>query len=470
MPDRSRTQRWLQRLIGMQRFAEINQPVGRVRLQTVVILRWLAVGGQLAAVIFVHFALGFDLPLGFCLAAIAALAWLNIYLTLRHRPSTRLPEWQAAVYFAFDLGQFAVLVFLTGGLQNPFALLFMAPVTISATTLSLRSTFILLGLSIVYVTLLVFFHMPLPWTAGEPLQLPALLVTGNWVALILGLVFMSVYAWRVAQESRRMSDALAATQFVLARAQRLSALDGLAAAAAHELGTPLGTISLVAKELMRGGQSDAERREDLALLAGQAERCKDILSKLSRRPDDEDAVHSRLPLHVLLDEIVEPHRDMDVQFDIRVTTDDPEAAEPEILRRPEMLYGLGNFIENAADFASHKVEVTGRYDRRRIMVTIRDDGPGFTPDVLERLGEPYVTTRPRQTGANASTSDPESAHEGMGLGFFIGKTLLERTGALVDIGNRLDEKSGALVTVRWERKSIEAEAAYPRPASDWRKT
>ncbi len=470
MPDRSRTQRWLHRLVSMQRFADINQPIGRVRLQTVVILRWLAVGGQLAAVIFVHFALGFDLPLGFCLTAIAALAWLNVFLTLRHRPSTRLPEWQAAVYFAIDLGQFAVLVFLTGGLQNPFALLFMAPVTISATTLSLRSTVLLLGLSIVYVTLLVFFHMPLPWYAGEPMQLPPLLVTGNWVALVLGLVFMSVYAWRVAQESRRMSDALAATQFVLARAQRLSALDGLAAAAAHELGTPLGTISLVAKELMRGGQTDAELRDDLALLAGQAERCKDILSKLSRRPDDEDAVHSRLPLHVLLDEIVEPHRDMDVLFDIRVTTDDPDAEEPDILRRPEMLYGLGNFVENAADFARHSVEVTGRYDRHRIMVTIRDDGPGFTSDVLERLGEPYVTTRPRKTGANLSISDPEGAHEGMGLGFFIGKTLLERTGALVDIGNRLDEKSGALVTVRWERKSIEAEAAFPRPASNWAKT
>ncbi|MBI1260109.1 MAG: ActS/PrrB/RegB family redox-sensitive histidine kinase [Rhizobiales bacterium] len=454
-------QRWFQRLTPASGLNAFNQPVGRVRLQTLVILRWLAVAGQLAAILFVHFGLGFDLPLGFCLAAIAASAWLNIFLTLRYRTTTRLPEWQAAVYFAIDLAQLAVLVFLTGGLQNPFVLLFMAPVTISATTLSLRSTLLLLCLALVYVTLLAFFYMPLPWFEGRPITLPPLYIMGNWAALMLGLAFMSVYAWRVAQESRRMSDALAATQFVLARAQRLSALDGLAAAAAHELGTPLGTIALVSKELLRGGHSDEDLREDLKLLAGQAERCKDILSRLSKRPEEEDAVHSRLPLHVLLDEIVEPHREMDVHFAIEVIANEDMDEEPEIWRRPEMLYGLGNFIENAADFARREVRVTGQHDKRRVTVTICDDGPGFSADVLERLGEPYVTTRPRLP-AGKRPPDPESAHEGMGLGFFIGKTLLERTGATVEIGNRDDGKTGALVTVRWERKAIEADPAYPQ--------
>ena len=434
---------------------------GQVRLQTLVILRWMAIAGQLAAVLLVHFGLGFPLPLGLCLAVIAASAWLNVFLTLRYRSATRLPDWQAAVYLAIDLAQLAVLIFLTGGLENPFALLFMAPVTISAATLSLASTALLLLQAFTYVTLLAWFHMPLPWRPGETPQLPELYVTGHWLALLLGLGFMAAYAWRVSQESRRMSAALAATQLVLARAQRLSALDGLAAAAAHELGTPLGTISLVSKELMRGKMSEQEMKEDLALLNSQAERCKDILSRLSKRPDGTDVIYSRLPLHALLDEVVAPHRDMDVAFLIEVVADDEEASEPEIWRRPEMLYGLGNFIENAADFALEEVHLAAHYDRHHVAVIITDDGPGFAPDVLEKLGEPYVTTRPRSKRAS---SDPEGGHEGMGLGFFIGKTLLERTGATVEIGNRSDGKVGARLAMRWPRRAIEAEPAFPTPA------
>ncbi|MDP2125109.1 MAG: ActS/PrrB/RegB family redox-sensitive histidine kinase, partial [Parvibaculum sp.] len=301
--------RWLRRDFLAGRIGPTaGDASGRVRLQTLVILRWLAIAGQLTAVLFANLVMDFPLPLGLCLAVIAASAWLNVFLTLRYRSTMRLPEWQAAVYFAIDLAQLAVLLFLTGGLQNPFALLFMAPVTISATTLSLRSTGLLLVQAFIYVTLLAWFHLPLPWYPGEEVGLPPLFVTGHWIALLLGLGFIAAYAWCISQESRRMSAALSATQAVLARAQRLSALDGLAAAAAHELGTPLGTISLVSKELMRGGMSEAEMKEDLALLNSQAERCKEILSRLSRRPEDGDAIYSRLPLKALLDEVTRPHR------------------------------------------------------------------------------------------------------------------------------------------------------------------
>ncbi|WP_246176663.1 ActS/PrrB/RegB family redox-sensitive histidine kinase [Parvibaculum sedimenti] len=451
---------WLRRRFLASGNADVGSEAGRVRLQTLVLLRWLALGGQLAAILIVHFGFRFPLPLGLCLTAIAASAWLNVFLTHRYRTTVRLPDWQAAVYFAIDLMELAVLLFLTGGLQNPFALLFMAPVTISATTLSLRSTIALLSLSFVYVTLLAFFHMPLPWQPGEPINIPSLYIVGHWTAISLGLGFMAAYAWRISQESRRMSAALSATQFVLARAQRLSALDGLAAAAAHELGTPLGTISLVAKELQRGGLSPKEMEEDLELLRSQAERCKDILSKLSREPKGEDALYSRLPLHVLLDEIVKPHRDMDVAFRISVEAGEPDVPEPEIWRRPEILYGLGNFIENAADFAHAEVAVTVVYDHRNIAISIMDDGPGFAPDVIEKIGEPYVTTRPRAARSN----EPGSEHEGMGLGFFIAKTLLERSRAKVEISNRTDGKQGALVKVVWPRQAIEAESAFPMPA------
>jgi len=247
---------------------------------------------------------------------------------------------------------------------------------------------------------------------------------------------------------------------VLARAQRLSALDGLAAAAAHELGTPLGTIALVSKELQRGGIGEAEMKEDLALLNGQAERCKEILSRLSRQPSEEDAIYSRLPLRVLLDEVVSPHRDMDVRFRIEVTAKDEDAVEPLIWRRPEILYGLGNFIENAADFARSEVTLSVTYDKKRISLTVADDGPGFSLDVIERLGEPYVTTRPR---ASRST-DPGREHEGLGLGFFIAKTLLERSRAKVEIANRDDDTTGALVIVTWPRDAIEADPAFPAGA------
>ncbi len=456
--------RWLRRDFLAGRIGPAGDASGRVRLQTLVILRWLAIAGQLTAVLFANLVMDFPLPLGLCLAVIAASAWLNVFLTLRYRSTMRLPEWQAAVYFAIDLAQLAVLLFLTGGLQNPFALLFMAPVTISATTLSLRSTGLLLMQAFVYVTLLAWFHLPLPWYPGEEVGLPPLFVTGHWIALLLGLGFIAAYAWRISQESRRMSAALSATQAVLARAQRLSALDGLAAAAAHELGTPLGTISLVSKELMRGGMSEAEMKEDLALLNSQAERCKEILSRLSRRPEDGDAIYSRLPLKALLDEVTRPHRDMDVGFRMEVVAQTEGAAEPEIWRRPEILYGLGNFIENAADFARSEVAISAYYDPNRIVVTIIDDGPGFAPDVIEKLGEPYVTTRPRRSAGKRGAPAAADAHEGMGLGFFIGKTLLERTGATVAIANRHDAKPGAEVTITWPRRAIEAAPAWPEGA------
>ena len=206
-----------------------------IRLQTIMLLRWLAVAGQLGAVLFVYFGLKFPLPLGFCLAAIAASALLNVFLALRYRTPIRLPDSQAAAYLAYDLLQLAALLYLTGGLGNPFSLLFMVPVTISATTLSPRSTGLLLSLAFLCVTALSIYHLPLPWTPDAPLVLPWTYQAGIWAGLLLGLGFVAVYAYRIADEARRMSNALEATELVLAREQRLSALDGLAAAAAHEL-------------------------------------------------------------------------------------------------------------------------------------------------------------------------------------------------------------------------------------------
>ncbi len=421
-----------------------------IRLQTIMLLRWLAVAGQLAAVLFVYFVLQFPLPLGFCLAAIAASAWLNVFLALRYRTPVRLPDNQAAAYLAYDLLQLAALLYLTGGLGNPFTLLFMVPVTISATTLSPKSTGLLLSLAFVCVTVLSVYHLPLPWTPDAPLVLPGMYQAGIWAGLLLGLGFVAVYAYRIADEARRMSNALEATELVLAREQRLSALDGLAAAAAHELGTPLGTIALVARELQRDKPTGDQLDEDLNLLRSQAERCKEILSRLTHQPDARDALYARIEIDALLSEIVAPHRDMDVSFDL--ATQGEGAPAPSLVRRPEILYGLGNFVENASDFARRTVTITGDYDVDMVCITIIDDGPGFPVDMVDRLGEPFVTTRPRGT----PRSIRDGSHEGMGLGFFIGKTLLERSGATVSFGNRTDGRTGAVVIVEWPRDTIEA--------------
>ena len=435
-----------------------------VRLQTQVLLRWLAITGQLAAVVIVYAGLGFSLPLGLCLLAISASAWLNIFLSLRYRATIRLPDAQAAAYFAFDLLQLAVLIYLTGGLGNPFALLFLVPVTISATTLSLRSTILLILLSVACITYLAYFHLPLPWYQGAGYEVPFLYLIGIWTAILLGLLFMATYAWRISQESKRMSAALAATQLVLAREQRLSALDGLAAAAAHELGTPLGTIALVAKELQKAPPEAADQlREDLALLHSQAERCKEILSRLTRRPDEGDAVHAQLSLTVLLDELAAPHRDFDIEFAIKVAPLVSGAApEPNLIRHPEIMYGLANFIDNAADFARSRVTLYGGYDDNLVEVRIEDDGPGLSPEIIDRLGDPYVTTRPRLA---PGVPDPEEGHEGMGLGIFIAKTLLARTGATVNFSNRSDGKSGAIVTIRWPRVAVEMAPRQVEPGA-----
>lgn len=432
---------------------------GRIRLRTLTTLRWMAVGGQSTALLIVYLILGFDLPLLECLAVIAASMLVNLYASWRKRHVKWLSAAQARFYLAFDLVQLFALLFLTGGIGNPFALFFLAPVTISASTLGLRSTLILGGLSFACLTVLSLLHRPLPWVAGETLILPDIYVLGIWVALTIGLLFTALYAWRISRETERMRAAMDATSQVLAREQRLAALGALAAAAAHELGTPLATIALVARELERDMGSDTPYAEDLVLLRSQADRCREILSRLSERPGQGDAVHERADLGALLEEVVAPHREFGVCISVHLRgTGDEPGREPVIWRRPEVLYGLRNLVENAVDFARARVSVDASWTSRRIELRISDDGPGFAPEIMDKLGEPYVTTRPARRGAGADDERDPSPH-GMGLGFFIAKTLLEQTGGQVTFRNLAEgavpgARGGASVTVSWPREAI----------------
>src|SRR6516164_9584773 len=259
-----------------------NHSRRHVRLETLVRLRWLAVIGQTTAVLVVYYGLQFKLPLVPCLAVIAAAALLNAVLRLSFPSMQRLAPDRAAWLLAFDIAELAVLLFLTGGLENPFAFLLLGPVLLSATALPPRLTLMLGGFAAACATVLVFVHYPLPWDADQPLELPPIYTMGVWLSLLLAIGFIGAYAWQLTEEARQLADALAATELVLAREQHLSQLDGLAAAAAHELGTPLSTITVIAKEIEREMTPNSPHAEDVKLLREQAQRCRGILGKLTQ--------------------------------------------------------------------------------------------------------------------------------------------------------------------------------------------
>jgi len=428
----------------------------RLRIYTIVRLRWIAVAGQLIAICVVSFGLGFSLPVGMCLIAIAMSAWLNVFLAVRYPARHRLSVWFATALLAYDIVQLAVLLYLTGGIDNPFTMLMAAPITVSAATLPLRNT-VALGLMALAATgLLVVFHEPLPWYRGLSFELPLIYKFGTFAAVCASTTFLALYAWRLTKESRQMSAALNATDQVLAREQRLHALDGLAAAAAHELGTPLSTITVVTKELEHALPADSPLRDDIGLLRSQALRCREILQKLTRSPSEQDPLHARVSVRAMLEEAAEPYRSGRVGISIRVGPAAEHTGSPVgdavVERRPGVIYGLGNIIENATDFAKTSVEISGEWTASDLVVTITDDGPGFPADVMDSIGEPYVTTRP----AEGFEDDDRDAVEasGLGLGFFIAKTLLERSGATVSLANRAEPRSGAVVRISWPKTFI----------------
>ncbi|WP_134500687.1 ActS/PrrB/RegB family redox-sensitive histidine kinase [Microvirga pakistanensis] len=424
----------------------------QLRLDTLVRLRWLAVAGQSAAVAAVRFGLGFPLPFELCFLVIAASVWTNLLLRIQYPASHRLSDNAATALLGFDILQLAALLYLTGGLENPFAMLFLAPVLISATALTPERTLALGLLAVGCATFLVLTHRPLPWFPGQTLSLPFLYVSGIWTAILLGTVFTGIYAWRVAEEARQLAQALAATELVLAREQHLSQLDGLAAAAAHELGTPLATIALVSKELAHALPKDGPVAEDLRLLQEQVERCRSILTKLTSMGEEEEGFLETVSLSHLVEEIVEPQRA--VGFDVRVSTRG-DGPEPMGRRNPGVVYGLSNILDNATDFADSQVTIEAGWSPHEVFIEIRDDGPGYAPDILLRVGEPYVTTR---SAAERTEADNDEGG-GLGLGLFIAKTLIERSGAELVLTNAAPPATGAVARIVWPRHAFEQGAA-----------
>jgi two-component system sensor histidine kinase RegB len=431
----------------VQDLHQLRHPQRNVRLDTLTRLRWFSVIGQTAAVLVVYYGLDFDLPLPACAAIIAISVWLNVALRLRFRVTQRLEPDRAAWLLAFDIAQLTVLLYLTGGLENPFSFMILAPVLISATALPPRMTLMLGIFATLCSTALVFVHYPLPWASDEPLHFPPLYVIGLWLSILVAIGFIGIYAWLVAEEARLLADAFTATELVLAREQHLSQLDGLAAAAAHELATPLSTIAVVAKELENALGPASAHAEDVRLLREQTQRCRDILAKLAELSADSGLPFDRTKVSALIEEVVAPHRHFGIDIDVVLPAD--RTGEPVGSRNPALLYGLGNLVENAVDFAHSRVEVAVRWTAKQVAITIADDGPGFSIEVIDRIGEPYVTTR----GVRSTSTDTDPM--GLGLGFFIAKTLLERSGGTLAVANRSPPETGAVVRVRWNRTDFE---------------
>ncbi len=428
-----------------------------VKLRTFIILRWVAIFGQIGAVSISIRYLGLELNLGLCFLAIGVSTIVNLIAMFVYPRNKRLSGDQLFLMFLFDVTQLSVLLWLTGGLQNPFSLLLLVPVAISATVLQLTKAAVFALYTIVLTSLLALFHQPLINISGETLHMPSIFVFGFWVAIVIGIIFLSLYEKRVTSEIQTMSEALLATQMALSREQKLTDLGGVIAAAAHELGTPLATITLVASEMVDELEDHPDLLEDAKLIREQAHRCRDIMHSMGEAGKDD--LHLKYaPIASVVESAAEPHMNRGKTVSITFFPSPANQPQPEISRKPEIMHGLRNLIQNAVDFATENVWVDIKHQNGVITVKIIDDGEGFPPHLLDRIGDPFVGSHKKT--ANHSR---RPGYEGMGLGLFIAKTLLERSGAEIGFVNGCDpflvdnerpDRCGAIVEVCWPISAI----------------
>ncbi len=437
-----------------------------IRLRTLIVLRWFAIFGQLAAITIAGRLFDLQLSIGLCFMAIGVSIMANLIAVFVFPENTRLSERQVASMLLFDIAQLSALLALTGGLNNPFALLILAPVTISAMALKPETTAMIGAVTIALVSIVTLWHFPLVTSNGFVMAMPDDFVLGFWTAIVIGVIFLGIYASRVTAEVHAMSDALAATQMALAREQKLTDLGGVVAAAAHELGTPLATIMLASSELIEELDDQLPLKEDAELIRDQAIRCRDILTSMGRAGKDD--LHMRhAPLGAVVREAAEPHlgRGKELHFDF-LAMDEGSEIQPTIQRRPEIIHGMRNLIQNAVDFAAKNVWIEGSWSESFVAIRIIDDGPGFSNQVIGRIGDPFVSSR-------KSAARKRPGYEGMGLGLFIAKTLLERSGAEMSFANGREaisdsyetpKKIGAVVEARWAREDVTASTMPDREA------
>ncbi|MGY3438521.1 MULTISPECIES: sensor histidine kinase RegB [unclassified Marinovum] len=436
-----------------------------VRLRTMIMLRWAAIFGQLTALIVAQQWFNLSLELGLCYLAIGLSVIANLIAIAIFPQNKRLSATENMLMVLFDLLQLAFLLFLTGGLHNPFAILMLGPVLISAAVLTTRPTIMIAGIAILLVSLLSVYHLPLRTEEGFLLRTPNLFVFGKWVAMIIAIVFLSVYSRRVTSELHSMSDAVTATQMALAREQKITDLAGVVAAAAHELGTPLATIKLTSAEIAEELDDRPDLKEDALLIRQQADRCRDILHSMGKA-GKEDMQVRRAPLSEIIREAAEPHeaRGKIIHYE-HSPGPGGEVTVPTVIRKPEIIHGLRNLVQNAVDFSRGNVWIDSLWTDDHISLRIVDDGPGYPPQLIGRIGDPFMRRR-----RSEQDKSRRPGYEGMGLGLFIAKTLLERSGAELSfanasesymLGGQLGEKCGALVEVSWSRSQLDSTFGAP---------
>ena len=403
--------------------------------KTLVFLRWIAIFGQIFSVNLVYFFLDLNFPVMLCHIVILLGLVTNIYLQFGLKV-TLLKDLYSSSFLMYDIIQLSVLLFLTGGIFNPFAILLIVPTIVSSTFLSMGSTIILGSSTIIILFVLTFFNMPLPGMEEYVLSFPNYYVTGILISLIIGLIFLSYFGIRFAGETKKRSDALNKLQQILAKEYELESLGGQAAAAAHSLGTPLATISVVSKELRKEVGDNSKLTKDIDLLISQTKRCSEILKKISQKKIISDEFLSSMSIEDLLEEIIKSFKESS-EKNIVLNTD-KNINKIDIKRNPELIYGLRNFIGNAVKFAYQNILISIISDNINLYILIEDDGPGFPDDIIKALGEPYIKSKSKLSKENS----------GLGLGTFLGKTLLERQSAVISFENGSALK-GAKVQIKW---------------------
>ncbi len=404
--------------------------------KTLVFLRWIAIIGQLIAINLVFFVLKLDFPLYLAYTIIFVGLFTNLFLQIRIK-SIQLKDFYASIFLAYDLVQLSLLLYLTGGISNPFSILLIVPTIVSSTFLSVGTTLILGILTLIFLFLLTIFHYPLPGIHEHSFTFPKYYLIGFFIAIIIGLVFLSYFGMRFAGETKKRSEALNKLQEIIAKEYELESLGGQAAAAAHSLGTPLATISVVATELKKEIGIYKNHSKDIDLLISQTKRCSEILKKISKKQIKEDKFFSFIKLEDLLEEIIVSFKETSSKKITLISEDDKNKIS--IKRSPEIIYGLRNFIGNAVKFSKSKVNITLASDAKNIKLLINDDGPGFPEDIKSILGEPYIKSKSKEVGSNS----------GLGLGTFLGKTLLERQFANVSF-SKDKNLGGASVVILWQ--------------------
>jgi len=407
---------------------------------TLTILRYIAIFGQFIAVNIVFFYLKLQFPVTESYLIIFLGLLTNLFLQFGIKVN-QLKDIYASLFLLYDLIQLSILLFLTGGILNPFAILLIIPTIVSSTFLSMGTTIILGVITSFLLFILAYFHLPLPGMDTNMFSVPNFYKIGVQISILIGLIFLSYFGIRFSGESKKRSEALNKLQEVISKEYELESLGGQAAAAAHSLGTPLATISVVAKELKKEIGNNQEVSKDIDLLISQTKRCSEILKKISRKQIEEDSFFSLIKLEDLIEEIISSFKETSSKkIELQVDNDKNKI---NIRRTPEIIYGLRNFIGNAVKFSKSRVKITIRSDDKIIEIKIVDDGPGIPEDIIKIIGEPYIKSKSKELSLNS----------GLGLGTFLGKTLLERKNANL-LFKRNSDLGGALILISWSPKDF----------------